>query len=162
MDNAVYSRLREISWRRKLTRDEAAELRAWLAAHPDLKAEWDSDAALNECLGGLPDVPLASNFTARVLQMATVDSASVHRHVTGKWRWRSFLPRVAVAGVVLVLGVGVYRQHEASRRVELARRVANVSDVAALSSPEVLQDFETVRHLNQTLAADEELLALLQ
>jgi hypothetical protein len=162
MDDSVYSRLREIGWRRKLTRDEAAELRDWLAAHPDLKPEWDSEAALNECLGGLPDVPVASNFTARVLRAAAADSAKVQRHVIWGWRWRSFLPRAALAGLVLVTGVGVYRYHETNRRVELARRVANVSDVAALSSPEVLQDFETVRHLSQTPAADEELLALLQ
>ncbi len=162
MDNSVYNRLRETGWRRKLTREEAAELRAWLAAHPDLQSEWQSEAAMNECLGGLPDAPLSSNFTARVLQAATTDATWTRRRFVWGWNWRSFLPRAAAVGVVLALGAGVYQHHETSRRVELARRVANVSDMAALSSPEVLQDFETVRHLNQTPAADEELLALLQ
>jgi len=163
MDDSVYSRLREISWRRKLTRDEAEELRAALAADPELKSDWDREAALNEGLGGLWDVPLSSNFTARVVEAAMADSLSVHRGVLLGWDWRSWLPRAAVVSLVLVLGgLGAYRYFQVNRRVELARQVANVSDVAALSSPEVLQDFETVRHLNQTPAADEELLALLQ
>jgi len=33
--DSTYQRLREIGWRRPLTEAEQAELRAWLAAHPD-------------------------------------------------------------------------------------------------------------------------------
>jgi anti-sigma factor RsiW len=150
-----------MGWRRKLTRDEQAELRAWLAAHPESQAEWESEAALNEFLGGLPDATVPSNFTARVLQ--EVKKAGDSRRGSGwTWNWRLILARAAVAALVLVAGVTVFRQHENNQRAQLARRVANVSDMVALSDPQVLQDFETVRHLNQTPAADEELLALLQ
>jgi hypothetical protein len=34
----VYNRLRELSWRRPLTENEQAELRAWVAAHPEAQA----------------------------------------------------------------------------------------------------------------------------
>ncbi len=37
MDNPVYQRLLELSWRRKLTDAETAELQAWLAANPDAR-----------------------------------------------------------------------------------------------------------------------------
>jgi hypothetical protein len=98
-----------------------------------------------------------------VLDAVTSDSADLRRQrSTWNWSWRSFLPKAAVAGVVLVLGVSLYRQHETTQRVELAHRIANVSDMVAVPSPEALQDFDTVRNLNQTPAADEELLALLQ
>ena len=163
MDDSLYSRLRETSWRRKLTPAEEAELRSWLAAHPEQQSEWERETALNELLGRLPDAPVPSNFTARILDVATGSSAGLRRRRSiWNWSWRSFLPRAAVAGVVLVLGLSFYRQHEVTRRVELAHRIANVSDMVAVPSPEALQDFDTVRRLNQTPSADEELLALLQ
>jgi hypothetical protein len=162
MDDSVFNQLQETNWRRKLTRDEEAELRAWLAAHPGAEFDWETEAALNECLGGLPQAAVSSNFAARVLQAVAADSANVRPRSPRRWNWRSLVPRAAVAGIAVVVLAGTYWRHEANQRVELARRVANVSDMAALSSPEVLQDFETVRHLNQTPAADEELLALLQ
>ena len=164
MDDSVYNRLRETGWRRKLNSDEEAELRVWLATRPDLQSEWETDAALNEFLSRLSHAPVSSNFTARVLQAAGTTGASERassRHGPG-WNWRAFLPRTAAVCALLLFSFGAYRYHEVTQREKLARRVANVSDMVALSSPEVFQDFETVRHLNQTPAADEELLALLQ
>ena len=38
----VYQRLRETGWRRPLTAAEQAELRAWLAAHPEQQADAES------------------------------------------------------------------------------------------------------------------------
>ena len=67
-NDAFLSLLRESSWRRKLTEAEQAELRAYLAAHPDARADWEMESALNAALTRLPDAPVPSNFTARVLQ----------------------------------------------------------------------------------------------
>jgi hypothetical protein len=78
------------------------------------------------------------------------------------WSLHWFLPRIAVAGIVLGLGVFSYEHHEVVQRTDLARKVAAFSGVAAASSPEMFQDFETIRGLGQTPPADEELLALLK
>ena len=64
-----YEALREASWRRKLTPEEEQQLRLWLAAHPEAEAEWEAETALNEKLAALPEVPVSSNFTARVLEV---------------------------------------------------------------------------------------------
>src|SRR5262249_44101529 len=68
MNETEYQTLLEIGWRRPLTFDEQARLEAWLAAHPEAQAQWEAEAALNRCLSQLSDVPVASNFTARVLE----------------------------------------------------------------------------------------------
>src|SRR3989304_6073907 len=98
----AYTRLREASWRRPLTAAEQAELHACLAAHPEAQADWDAEAGLNELLGRLPDAPVASNFTTRVLQAIEHDPAQSARSSVRDWRWRVWVPRLA-AGVVALL-----------------------------------------------------------
>ena len=165
-DDAIYERLRELSWRRKLTGSEAAELRAGLAAHPEAQADWESEAWLNEALGQLADAPVPSNFTARVLQAVELESAAGQRRHGGLWHFRlrwHWLPRIAVAAVVLAAGLLSYEQvARSARRAEYAKSVATVSEVASLPSPEVLQDFDAIRVSNPNPVADEELLAVLK
>ena len=108
-NDPIYNHLRELSWRRKLTGAEEAELRAWLAAHPEAQADWEAEAGLNAALGRLPDVPVPSNFTARVLQAAEREAAAELRRPGWKWRvWPRlrWLPKVAFAGHRPGRGVG--------------------------------------------------------
>jgi hypothetical protein len=168
MNDPLYDKLREAGWRRKLTAAEVAELRAWLAAHPERQSDWEAETALTDALARLSATPVSSNFTARVL--ARVEAIEWDKAGPGRrapvwaWRWRSLVPKAAVSLVVVGLGLGLlsYHWHQAEQRAQIARRVAVASDVAALHSPELLQDFEVIRRLGQTPAADEELLALLQ
>ena len=119
----------------------------------------------------LPDAPVATNFTARVLQAVDQESATAERargaRALGWQGWRRWLPRMALASVVLGAGLICYHQVSerhvlAARRDELALSVAAVSGVSSLPSPEILKDFEAIRALNQTPPPDEELLALLK
>jgi anti-sigma factor RsiW len=163
MNDPLYHQLRESNWRRKLTPSEEAELRVWLAAHPDMESDWESEAGLSEALARLPDAPVPANFTARVLQIVERESAGSRRLESKRnWTLHWILPKLALAGIVLGLGVFSYEHHEVAQRTDLARKVAVFSGVAAASSPEMLQDFETIRSLGQTPPADEELLALLK
>jgi len=154
-------KLREILWRRPLSADETAELRAWLAAHPEAQADWELEKNLTETFRQLPDVPVSSNFTVRVLQ--AVDRETI-RDVKPKRTnpfWKSWLPRVAFSALMLCGGILVYHQHTTAQRLERAQNVAAISEVAP--DPAVLKDFDAIRHLNRTsVAPDEELLALLQ
>ena len=166
INDPFYNRIRELGWRGKLTAADEAELRAWLAAHSEAQSEWQTEARLSEALNRLPDVPVPTNFTARVLQAVELETAAAQRARSlraPKWHWpRRWLSRAALA--VVILGAGLFSVHEvrSARRAELAQSVTAVSEVSSLPSPEILKDFEAIRALNRTPPADEELLALLQ
>ena len=118
------------------------------------------DQRLDALLLALPDRPVASNFTARVLQ-AVERGEKQPRKLSGQLL-RFWLPRAAVAVLALGLGMFGYLQYDHHARAKLAKSVAAVSQVSSLPRPDVLQDFEVVLRLSRTPPADEELLALLQ
>ncbi|HWD92310.1 MAG TPA: hypothetical protein VG938_08175 [Verrucomicrobiae bacterium] len=154
---------REKSWR-KLTTAEEAELRAWLAVHPEARADWESETRLTEILGRLPDAPVPSNFTARVLQAVEREQAAAGRPQRSRRAWfvRLLLPRAAVAAVILGVGILTYHEHEATKRAEVAQGVKVVVGVSSLPSPEILQDFDTIRRMSPTPGPDPELIALMK
>ena len=156
--------LREQAWRRKLTPAEEEQLRAWLAAHPEARTDWQHEAALNEALAALPNVPVPGNFTARVLQSVAGDAEAEARRGPSGWFWRPriWLPRVAFAAVLVTVGLASYHRVTVARRVKLAQSVVAVSDVSSLPSPEILTNFDAILALNQAPAADEQLLALMK
>ena len=110
-NDPIYNRLRELSWRRELTAAEEAELRAWLAAHPEAQADWEAEAGLNEALRQLPDAPVPSNFTARVLQAVEREAALRERRRGARWRvWHgrgAGCPGLRFAAALARAGVGV-------------------------------------------------------
>jgi anti-sigma factor RsiW len=165
-NDPLYDRLCELGWRRKLSETEKAELRAWLAAHPDAQTEWETESALTSALGCLVDVPVPGNFTARVLAAVERETAGESRPAPLRWQgWHwplRWLPKAAFAGLVLGAGLFSYYQVQAAKRAEFARSVATVSGVSSLPSPEILKDFDAIYVLDQTAPADEELLALLK
>jgi hypothetical protein len=162
--NDPFNKLRETSWRRKLTAAEESELRAWLAANPTARDDWQAEAALSRVLEHLPNAPIPSNFTARVLQAVEMENVATRRQLESKWRWmwQPLLPRIAFAAVVLGIGFLSFHEARAARRMQLAKSVAAISEVASLPGPEVLKDFDAIRQLTPTPPPDTELLALLQ
>ena len=161
-DNELHSKLRESSWRRKLTETEQAELRAYLAANPDARADWEMESALNAALTRLPDAPVPSNFTARVLQAVEREEARP-RAWSWRWNWHTLVPRVAFAAVVITFTGLAFQHHEIySQRATLARNVALVTGGQSMPSPEALENFDAIRRMSQPQHADDELLALMQ
>ena len=161
-NDAFLSHLCESSWRRKLTDAEQAELRDHIAAHPGARADWEMESALNAALARLPDAPVPSNFTARVLQ--AVDREAVRR--TGwrwNWNWHVLVPRIAVATVVVTLtGLAIHHHEIFSQRVALVKSVALATGGQPVPSPEALENFDAIRRMSQPQHADDELLALMQ
>lgn len=160
-------KLRETGWRRRLMPSEEAEWRASFSAQPEAQADLELESVLTEHLNRLPNVPVASNFTARVLGSVEAEiKADSLKKARGRWTWRLLMPRAAFAlsGALTVIAVVslVSHQQRANARQEMAQSVAAVSSVASLPSPEVLQDFEAIRRLNFTPAPDDQLLALFQ
>jgi anti-sigma factor RsiW len=163
-NDPLYHQLRESSWRRKLTDAEEAQLRARLAAHPEAQADWEAEAELNEALGRVPEVPVPSNFTARVLQAVERENAAQARGHELNWRrWlRGWLPKAALAAILLVAALFfVGRSHHAAAP-ELGKILTAVSVGKSPAGPEALQDFDTVRAYTISAGPDEELLAVLK
>jgi len=167
----VYQRLREISWRRPLTESEKMELRAWLAAHPDYQDDADAELQLSAALGRLPDAPVASNFAARVMAQIAANSRVTdfqRAPATNSW-WHRYLPRIAVLGVVVLVGLGIWRSKVAQQK-QLVNTAREFAATELLAKPELLADFEEIASLTPPaslpdeglLALSEDLLALQQ
>lgn len=153
----VYQKLREISWRRSLTAAEQAELQAWLVAHPDQQAEVEADLAINAALAEIADAPIPSNFTARVMQAIDADQAQSNRskpNAKPAW-WQAWLPRLAVACVVLGGGALIWQQHITQQKslTHVAREVASAK---LLSDPNVLTHFDEIASLTPAAATPDE------
>ena len=162
----LYERLRATGWRRELTEAEAAEIRAWLNAHPEARQDWELEEELNLALRKLEDASVASNFTARVLKAVEREAAPGAPQRGFAWPvwWRSlgWLPKAAVAVLVLGLSGLSVERYQAATRHRLARDVAALGGVKPLPSPEVLQDFDAIRRLGRSPAPDVVLLGLMK
>lgn len=163
MNEAEYQKLLEASWRRDLTPAETARLHAGLAEQPELRSGWEEESGLNRLLDGLPDAPLPSNFTARVLQEAQRQAAPPSPRPFLADLWRRLFPRpasgLAWVAVMLCLGWLAVQQAETSSQRRRNSELADFFKAAAPSDPAVLQDFDAIRRLPQ--AEDEELFAVL-
>lgn len=156
---------RHLVWRRGLSEAERARLQAWLEAHPEARADWELEGVLTEVLSRLPDAPVPSNFTARVLdavEREELSPAAARMPARLARFWRHWLPRFAVAALLLGAGVFFHYRHQAQQRAELRRSLTLIAGMPAVPSPQALEDFEVVRHLSRTPPWDEELLALMQ
>jgi len=161
MNGPSENRFRETAWRRPLTDAEQAELRAWLAAHPEAQADWQAEAALNTALRKLPDAPVPTNFTARVLGEIERNAAAAQQRA-GFSRlvdWRRWLPRAALAGLAVVAFILALQMEQAAARARMGRSVAAM---AMAPSPDLLKDFESIKRLQAAPVADKELLKLLR
>lgn len=136
MQNAPYNDLLEAALKRPLTHAEEEQLQAYWASHPKGQASWEEEMGLNRLLRQLPDAPLASNFTAQVLQAAERESPRPSLFQPASWWPRPFDWRwaqtAACALLVLSLTLLLYHRHQLSLRAERARSVAAVSSVATL------------------------------
>jgi negative regulator of sigma E activity len=151
--------LRELLWQRKLTDAE----RAGLHAQPEIQADLEIESRLSDILTRLPDAPVPSNFTARVLQ--AIERESTCPQATSwnwPWTWRVLVPRVAVAAVVIAFaGLGIHRFELNAHRAALAKNVVLVAAAQPMPSVDALKNFNAIQRMSQP-HADDELLALLR
>jgi hypothetical protein len=125
-------------------------------------ADAELEARLTRMLARLPDVPVSSNFTARLMQAVDLEDSRRPRRWSFTWNWHALLPRVAVtAAAVVFAGLTVHHYELAVRRTTFARNVALVAGSQPLPSVEALKNFDAIQRMGQP-HADEELLALMQ
>jgi hypothetical protein len=157
--------LLDIARRRALTLSEQQRLNEWLALHPEDRERWEAELLLTRVVRDLPDAPLPSNFTARVLAAVDRPVATPARGagfgvgwVLARWvrRWQ---PIAALAVVVLALGVYARQAH---RRAEVAWSVAALP-ATELANVEVWRNFDVINSLpSGPLPSVEELAEALQ
>ena len=149
--------LRELLWRRKLTDAERAGLRA----QPEMQADLEIESRLSGVLARLPDAPVPSNFTARVLQ--TVERESARPRATNRsWIWHVLVPQAAVAAVVIAFaGLGIRRYEFNANRDALTKNVVLVAAAQPMPSVDALKNFNAIQRMSQP-HADDELLVLLR
>ena len=161
--NPTETRMRELLWRPTLNSAEQLELRALLEAHPDLAAQQTEELALNRLIERLPDAPVPTNFTARVMQdIAREESAAERaRSPSASW-WQRLVPRLAFAAVLVAAGLFAWQRNLSYQQQREAADMVAVSDTKDLLSVEVLQDFDSIAKMGSSVPPDTELLSLLQ
>jgi anti-sigma factor RsiW len=143
------NRLAEALCRGKFTPDEDAQLRAYLATHPEDHADWEEELSLNYLLDQAPNAPVSSNFTARVMQAAAQARpcrGSALANLWRRWAGQHWIPRTATIAATVVLGLFAYHQHQVNVRQEVARTLAAM---VTGNSLDVLQNFDEIERLAQ-------------
>ena len=162
MKQPEFENLLQTARERDLTDAELAKLERWLAANPDEQAEWE---ALDRLLVALPDAPVASNFTARVLDEGR--RAEVPGPALGQAWWRKLLApqfspiQIASAAALAMVVVVGYQSYLNRNRAEMAASLHAVATIAEMA-PGLLSDFEAIEAIEQADPIDEELWAALK
>jgi anti-sigma factor RsiW len=160
MNQSEFDNLLQTATERDLTDGEWARLERWLAANPADQAEWE---ALAHLLATLPDTPVATNFTARVLDEVR-RAETAHPALGQAWWQRLLAPQfrpvqiAAAATLAMVIGGVGYQSHLNQSRAEMAAAVASIAEFP----PGFLADFEAIGAVAQADAIDEELWAALK
>jgi len=170
MNEVRNEELVELSMRRELTPEEMSRLEGYLAAHPETRAGWEEERALSRALHSLPDVPVSSNFTSRVLRALEVEEAREARwSQSSKGNWlRRLIPRFAWAAIAVLISVLGIQQIQTSKQERFAQDISfAAADLARVPNPEILlQDFDAIQELGQVSSisaiSDDELLRVLQ
>ena len=160
MNQSEFDNLLQTAIERDLTDGELARLQRWLAANPADQAEWE---ALDHLLATLPDTPVATNFTARVLDEVR-RAETAHPALGQAWWQRLLAPQfrlvqiAAAATLAMVIGGVGYQSHLNQSRAEMAAAVASIAEFP----PGFLADFEAIGAVARADAIDEELWAALK
>lgn len=178
MNESLFEKLVEISWRRRLTAGEERELQAWLRNHPEDAERWEAEAGLNQALERLQPAVPSRHFTRRVLELVEREERAARGAARGpgegRWAqwtqwWRAVLApgrRVAWAAALVLLSSGLaYQQYREHARAQVVQGVQSLSALAAATEPGVIEDFEVIEEFSrlrpEANPTDEALFALL-
>jgi hypothetical protein len=145
--------------RHELSPEEEAQIKAgW---PPELTPDIASELKLNSLLRQMPDAPVSSNFTARVMAAVMAvpapRSSAWQRFFGGRW-----LPRPAWALLLLLGLLVVMQQVKRHNQSQTAHEMAKMSQAATAVSWEVLRDFDAIKRFSRpAVPVDEVLFAAL-
>ncbi len=163
MNEHEQNELWEKSLRGRLTPKEQAQLESWLAARPDLRAQWEEEVALCQMIRQLPDAPVSSNFTALVMQAVAQEERAAQRAEAPVadgfmvWLRKHFAQLTASTAVVALAAVlAVQQQHQPPQAVTapdakqaMAEQIKELAKVGPVPSVDLLMDYEPIRRMSQ-------------
>lgn len=121
----------------------------------------DVQGQVRGLLSRLPEVPVASNFTARVMKAVELEEMRHSRWRVFGWNWRVFFPRATVTAAVVGFAVFTFHQHEvSSQRLALAKNAVLVAESQPMPNMDALKNFDAIQRMSQPARPDNELLAL--
>ena len=168
MNDTDREQLLEAALRRPLTAEELRRRDAHFGAAPDARAAWELELRLRRSVRRLPAVPVATNFTGRVLERIDAEERAAERRPATSWwaRWlaHGWLKPALTALAILSLGTLTAQQIRSRQRTTLAHSAAAVSLAARLPDLKLMKDFDPIHRLSAvpTRWVDEELLAALE
>jgi hypothetical protein len=120
----------------------------------------DPQSEVRELLSRLPNAPVASNFTARVMQAVELEERRRSRWRVFGWSWRAWVPRAAMGTALVAFAAFTFQQHNLYlHQVAIAKNAALVAS-QPLPSVDALKNFAAIQRMSQPAPADDELLAL--
>lgn len=115
---------------------------------------------LRRLLARLPDAPVPSNFTARVMEAVDREQMLPSGWPLFNWNWRIIFPRAAIGAGTAVLAAVAFHHHELSaERIQMARNVVLVAS-QPVPSVDALKNFDAIERMGETARPDDDLLAL--
>ncbi|HEX7859453.1 MAG TPA: hypothetical protein VF773_03945 [Verrucomicrobiae bacterium] len=154
--------------RGELKEAERRDLEHRMQLDSDLRDRFEMEQSLEQLLERLPNAPVATNFTSRVMQAVAADQRSATSSKRAWWR----IPFVRLAtglSVVTIAGVLSLNEYRKSQRNEMVRSVASFTEIASAMSPEdrpalAFRDFDAIANLSVPAESelDLELLVALQ
>ena len=163
MSEKEFNELLEESWTRALRPEERARLRLSASADTARLEKLEEEEALDEVLAALPDAPVSSNFTSRV--MAAVEQEERKKSRKKGWTFwgirGSWLRGLAFGAAMLALSLGGYQQYLSHERSQLA---ASVVAFGAVDAPnvELLKDFDAIVRMSSSPKVDSRLMDALE
>jgi anti-sigma factor RsiW len=163
MSDVRKDEIARLSMRRELTPDEESRLELYFAANPGARAEWEEERALGRALQSLPDAPLSSNFTSRVLQEVELEQAREERQEQSAGSWFSrFFPKLGWATTVALVAALFLQYRSINEERTINDRARALAGLSTAPAPELLQDFEVIERLRwAAVPSDDELLTAL-
>jgi anti-sigma factor RsiW len=148
MKHDDFQELMDLARRRPLTPSERSRLDRFMEADPQAWPDREEDMALVGLMARLPDAPLASNFSARVMEAIGLEERRVKREnnpLSLHWWAHSWWARLGVASCAVLIAVGAWYQHQLTERADRAESVATISEAAAILSVEILKDSDIIQ-----------------
>src|SRR5689334_4115003 len=107
MSPAEHNELTGALQRGKLTAQQEKQIEDYLATHPGEREFWEEEMRLSQVLGQVPDLPVSSNFTARVREAVRQEQQGPLRTSPGWGRslFSHWVPKLATALAVVSLGL---------------------------------------------------------
>ena len=144
-----YEDLLSIRWIRELNGWERGRLERLLAADPKWNAEWQEDMAVLAAVRCLPDVPVASNFTSRVVAALPCAPALLLPTKRSWFRRLAWAPKWCLGfGFASLLALAVfYGEYQRAKSMRLVESLTVITESETAPTMEELKHSEFIQEL---------------